>query len=100
MRADEHDVAQPARDQADAPEDGGAQDQLAQRRVGLHQGAQPGRVELEQLGVLARPSTDQAAPAGEEARLAAELPGALDGDGDLSRPSFGRTISMLPARTT
>src|SRR5262249_15947777 len=74
MRADEDHVTLTARDEADAAEDEGPHDELAQLRVRLDDGAQRAAGHLEHLAVLGGTPADQAAPPGEHAHLAGELP--------------------------
>jgi hypothetical protein len=84
MRADEHHVALPTHDQADAAEDERPHDELAQLGVRLHQGAERVAGHLQHLAVLRRQATDQAAPASEHAHLTGELPGLHPDDGTLA----------------
>src|SRR5262249_50122841 len=74
MRADEDHVTLTARDEADAAEDEGPHDELAQLRVRLDDGAQRAAGHLEHLAVLGGTPADQAAPPGDHAHLAGELP--------------------------
>src|SRR5262249_39613534 len=79
-RTDHHDVAQAFPDEDHAPQDEGADEQLAQLRISLDERAQRLDWKLEDLAVLDGPPAGQAAPAGEQADLAGELPGAMHDD--------------------
>ncbi len=80
IRADEHDVAEPVRDQLHAAQDEGAHEDLAQLAVGLHERQQLLAVQLDHLARRADARLDERAPAREHVDLAGELARSVDRD--------------------
>ena len=77
---DEHDIAEPARNQLDAAQDEGPHQNLAQLGVGLHEGQQVFAIQLDHFARLGGARAQQRAPAREHGGLAAELPRSMDHD--------------------
>src|SRR3954454_8512884 len=78
-RANEHDIADAARDQLDATEDECAHEKLAELAVGLHQRQQLLARQLDHLAALDGPLPDESAASGEHVDLAGELSRSMDG---------------------
>ena len=78
-RPDEHDVAEPVRNQLHPAEDEGPHEDLAQLAVGLHEGQQVLALELDHGASLARAEADEPAAAREHRDLPGELPRSQDG---------------------
>ena len=91
-RPDQHEAAHGIGDQVRAAEHEGAQEQLAQLGVGLHDVPEVRQVDLEQLGRAQRARADQAVPPGDHVHLPGELPGLVDGDPLLSRAGRARDL--------
>ncbi len=84
-RSDEHDIADPARDELHSPQDEGPHQDLTELRVGLHQRHQLFAMQLDHRARLAHTDPEERAPARDHVDLAGELTGPVDDDGGLSR---------------
>ena len=78
-RPDEHDVADPVRDQLHPTEDEGPHEDLAQLAVGLHEREHVVAIELDHRARLPRAHADEPAATREHGDLAGELPRSQDG---------------------
>ena len=72
IRADEHDVSDPSRDQLHPTEDQGPHEDVAQLAVGLHERQQMFAIDFDDLARLADTEADERAAAGQHAHLAGE----------------------------
>ena len=100
IRADEHDVAEPARDQLDAAQDERAHQDLAELGVGLHERQQLVAIELDHF---ARPRGPVRGPATRRPESMFTSPVNWPGPCTVMSVSpvrDGRTISICPAVTT
>jgi hypothetical protein len=90
--ADQHRPTESVGDEVGAPQGEGAQEQLAQLRVGLHDVPEVGEIDLEQRGRVEGLRLDQAVSARHHVHLAQELPGPVDGDPLLAHPRQRRDL--------
>src|SRR6266699_6747448 len=78
-RAEEHDVAESARDQDHAAEDEGAHEDLAQLGVGLQEEKKIIAADLDDFARLGSPNGHESAPPGQQVHLAGEVARAVGG---------------------
>jgi hypothetical protein len=78
-RPDEHDVAEPLRNQLHPTEEEGPQEDLAQLAVGLHEREHVFALDLEHCARLPRAHADEPAATREHGDLAGKLPWSQDG---------------------
>ena len=96
-RPDEHDVAEPVRDQLHAAQDERPHEDLAELGVGLHERQQALAIQLDHFARLADARADERAAAREHVDFAGELARAMDDDQvSRCRPTAARSRSHRP----